>query len=67
MAETTSLGAAMAAAISMKLWSPKLNETEQLENSEDVVTFKPQMKSQIRDEKFQKRTQAIQRSLGWEN
>ena len=62
MAETTSLGAAMAAAISMKLWSPP-----KLEKSEDVVTFKPQMESQIRDEKFQKWTQAIQRSLGWEN
>ena len=65
MAETTSLGAAMAAAISMKLWSPpKLEES----NSEDVVTaFKPQMESPIRDGKFQKWTQAIQRSLGWEN
>ena len=65
MAETTSLGAAMAAAISMKLWSPTKLENEEL--ASNSKTFKPQMESQIRDEKFQKWTQAIQRSLGWEN
>ena len=61
MAETTSLGAAMAAAISIGLWSP-----EKAANCEDKTdTFQPKMETQIRDAKFKRWTQAIQRSLDW--
>ena len=63
MAETTSLGAAMAAAISMKLWSPPKENVQ----SSSSKAFKPQMQTELRDAKFKRWSQAIQRSLGWEN
>ena len=61
MAETTSLGAAMAAAISIGLWSPD----KAVNSDEKTDTFQPKMETQIRDAKFKRWTQAIQRSLGW--
>ena len=60
MAETTSLGAALAAAKTMGLWS--------LESSEDkssMTSFNPSMAKDIRDSKYKRWGEAIQRSLNW--
>ncbi len=63
MAETTSLGAALAAAFTVGLWSM---EQETLQDSESRVVFETKMDSAVRDAKFQRWSQAIERSLNWE-
>ena len=70
MSETTSLGAALAAASSVGLWSIKDHEatTEAATESEqpqNVSIFKPEMTPEVRDAKFKRWSEAIQRSLGW--
>ena len=62
MSETTSLGAALAAASTVGLWSIKDHENN---TSKDVSIFEPDMSLEIRDAKFRRWTDAIQRSLGW--
>lgn len=66
MAETTSLGAAIAAATGIDL----LGSTDSAAgtkniNESQVDKFEPQMKSEDRDSKFQKWTKAVERSLNW--
>lgn len=64
MAETTSLGAALAAAIGTQLWS--LNGIDGAANDQSQADiFEPQMKAEIRDSKFQKWSMAVERSLNW--
>ena len=68
MSETTSLGAALAAASTVGLWSIKDHEASTATESEqpqNVSIFKPEMRKEIRDAKFKRWTDAIQRSLGW--
>ena len=67
MSETTSLGAALAAASTVGLWSIKDHDANATENntSKDVSIFEPDMSLEIRDAKFRRWTDAIQRSLGW--
>ena len=62
MSETTSLGAAMAAAITMGLFS-----IEKLGNPQDLNAsiFKPDISKETRDQKFKRWGDAIQRSLEW--
>ena len=59
--ETTSMGAAMAAAKTVGLWS--------LDNLDDKgsKSFKPTMSAEVRNNKFQKWEKAISRSLNWNN
>jgi len=69
MSETTSLGAALAAASSVGLWSIKDHEATEAatesEQPQNVSIFKPEMTPEIRDAKFKRWSEAIQRSLGW--
>ena len=60
MAETTSLGAALAAAKTMGLWSLESNEDQS-----STTSFSPSMSSEIRDAKYKRWGEAIQRSLNW--
>jgi glycerol kinase len=61
MVETTSLGAAIAAAKTVNLWS---------RNNDDMsgtnTTFKPIMTAEVRDSKLKRWGEAIERSLGWQ-
>ena len=68
MSETTSLGAALAAASTVGLWSIKDHEastTTESEQPQNVTIFKPEMSQETRNLKFKRWTEAIQRSLGW--
>merc|ERR1712039_809626 len=58
MSETTSLGAALAAASTVGLWSIKDHDANATENntSKDVSIFKPDMSQEIRDAKFKRWT-----------
>ena len=60
MAETTSLGAALAAAKTMGLWS-----LESDEDKSSMTSFNPLMLTDIRDAKYKRWGEAIQRSLNW--
>jgi len=61
MAETTSLGAALAAAKTVGLWSlDTVNSSK-----EDISSFHSNISSECRDSKFKRWSEAIQRSLGW--
>ena len=62
MAETTSLGAALAAAKTVGLWSVKDRDEGQTE----VSVFRPEMEASLSDRKFKRWGEAIQRSLNWE-
>ena len=65
MSETTSLGAALAAASTVGLWSIEDHEATKESDHQNVSIFKPDMSPEIRDAKFKRWTEAIQRSLGW--
>ena len=60
MVETTALGAAMAAAFTLKLWN---FDSDQITNSRKI--FNPKMEKSVRDEKFSRWKDAISRSVGW--
>ncbi|CAD5124186.1 DgyrCDS12484 [Dimorphilus gyrociliatus] len=60
MAETTALGAAIAAGTCLNIW--KAGET----NSATMETFKPLITDSERDTRFAKWKKAVQRSLNWE-
>ena len=62
MAETTSLGAALAAAKTVQLWS---FDTDTSKAADSVSAFHPSISSEYRDSKFMRWNEAIQRSLGW--
>ena len=63
MVETTSLGAAMAAAITVNLWCPEKAKDSQDSN---VKVFKPEIDVEVRNAKFKRWGDAIQRSLNWQ-
>lgn len=63
MAETTSLGAALAAAKAIGLWSERDDRKGQQTETE---IFSAKMQTEVRDGKFKRWNEAIQRSLGWE-
>lgn len=60
MTETTSLGAAIAAAKTVGLWS-----LETMEDTSSRSSFSASMKAEIRDAKYKRWSDAIKRSLNW--
>ena len=60
MVETTALGAAMAAALTLKLWNLKANEM-----TSSATIFHPKMSKSEANEKFGRWKEAIARSVGW--
>ena len=60
MVETTALGAAMAAAFTLNLWTAKSDEI-----SFSGTIFRPQMEKSVTDEKFSRWKEAVARSVGW--
>ena len=61
MVESTSLGAAFAAAVGIKLTS--FNESD--DSHKNVTLFNPKMESDDKEKKFQKWKKAVSRCLDW--
>ena len=58
--ETTSMGAALAAAKTVGLWS-----LDNLEDNKGSKSFQPSITTEVRNKKFKKWEKAISRSLNW--
>lgn len=71
MVETTSLGAALAAAWTLGLWSMDqkdlpVHSDDHHHHHKEATVFHPHMQMDVRDAKFGRWDEAVQRSLGWE-
>ena len=77
MAEITSLGAAIAAGNAVGAWSLQKNEGGEINNVEEELSrengagrksstiFRPEMKEEIRAEKYGTWKKAVKMSFGW--
>ncbi len=64
MVETTSLGAAIAAAKTVGLWKNEVGKAKADENKSTI--FYPAMEDDVREAKFARWMKAIEKSFGWE-
>lgn len=63
MRETTALGAAIAAGVAIGLWED-WNDLEKV-NAEGRTIFKPQIKKEESESRFEKWQKAVEMSKGW--